>query len=908
MNIKTKNNIIVSRICLVITMLIVILLGQYVGVVRAANNDKYTEKEEYIRILGIFDDLDEEIQSEDIITRGEFATIAARLCRFPITSGSQYYLDVPTDHPYYDSIQLITASRLMNGVGDNLFSPDEPLTQEQAISVLVKVLGYETIAVLRGGYPDGYMQTANSIGISNGSYYGKTQLTYAMLTELVADTLEAKVLLDVPSPNSTEYTTEDKRTLQYELFSIIKMKGKVTATETTSINGADAWGKGFMKLGNTVHKTSFDARDFLGYNVICYCAEDDDNRVVFISMDKNNEAIIIDSVDLENYSENVYTYKDNTRKKTVTLSLAKNVIYNGRYAAPNSLTDADYIPEVGYVELIDADDDDLYELVKITSYQYYTLRSVGAQQKMLYDKYGKVALNMDDTDNDRFVHYSAYGKAVELSYFKPNDVLEVIVSKDGKCVEAELVYDCIEGVISGLDEEELIINGNTYKYIKSLSQPITDQMGAVLLNPIEMNLNGRFFVNSRGEIVAYQKNTTNENEIGYLIDYRVLEDDVVVQLRLKILVDTEPQYYYTADRVQLVCTDGSRRLYKQESQKLSDKLTAELTDTGILGRKRGVIRFALDNEGKISKIEVPKDMSQVSSYAGYSTDVFAKDAEYTNIRIFRQKIGSKYSPGTDTKVIVVPSNPLDAKAEDIYHVSDRSYWSEDVKNTNVEVYGADENSIPAVCVVYSSSSGGIGSPGEVMRNPIFLLTKVKTGILPDGDMGVILEGWQSGSLITRYAVEGTESYKNGDGGGRYNFTGYHNLIENLKRGDIIQYNTDAKGYIAKFNILHRASSITLSEYNAVANEDLSSFDAINILHTMFARVVRIGSESITVNARTDQDLAWNRTYLTQNSPQVLLYDSINNEISKITLGDIQVGDTVFMRDYYHSVYEIVVYR
>lgn len=50
----------------------------------------------------------------------------------------QYYTDVPPDKWYYGEIERGTFYGLLKGVGNNLYSPDRPMTRAEAGAVLVR--------------------------------------------------------------------------------------------------------------------------------------------------------------------------------------------------------------------------------------------------------------------------------------------------------------------------------------------------------------------------------------------------------------------------------------------------------------------------------------------------------------------------------------------------------------------------------------------------------------------------------------------------------------------------------------------------------------------------------------------------------------------------------------------------
>ena len=73
----------------------------------------------------------------------------------------------PSDSSEGGSSQTPTGSPLISGVGDGRFLPDETITYAQAITILIRVLGYSSDKV-GAVWPDGYLNLAQSIGLTDG--------------------------------------------------------------------------------------------------------------------------------------------------------------------------------------------------------------------------------------------------------------------------------------------------------------------------------------------------------------------------------------------------------------------------------------------------------------------------------------------------------------------------------------------------------------------------------------------------------------------------------------------------------------------------------------------------------------------------------------------------------------------
>lgn len=80
----------------------------------------------------------------DILTRAQAATLMARVLKLEDSDvENTVFKDVPTSHWAKDSIHLVAEHGIMKGMGNELFSPDEPLTREQMAMILYRILQQE---------------------------------------------------------------------------------------------------------------------------------------------------------------------------------------------------------------------------------------------------------------------------------------------------------------------------------------------------------------------------------------------------------------------------------------------------------------------------------------------------------------------------------------------------------------------------------------------------------------------------------------------------------------------------------------------------------------------------------------------------------------------------------------------
>lgn len=146
------------------------------------------------------------------ITRAEYAAVVARVKGLEAAAmnnmGATIFGDVPANYwasgYINESVQagLIKGMGIYNGV--NTFGPQLNITYEQAVTLVVRALGYETEAEANGGYPTGHLMIANREGLLQGVNGTMGQLaTRGLVAQLTYNALE------IPMMGTNEYLFND---------------------------------------------------------------------------------------------------------------------------------------------------------------------------------------------------------------------------------------------------------------------------------------------------------------------------------------------------------------------------------------------------------------------------------------------------------------------------------------------------------------------------------------------------------------------------------------------------------------------------------------------------------------------------------------------------------------------------
>ncbi|MGE5474354.1 MAG: S-layer homology domain-containing protein [Ignavibacteriales bacterium] len=130
------------------------------------------------------------------ITRAEFATVIIRMMGYeknPIKVSSNIsFKDLPKKHWAYSTVRMAASLGYIKGYSNKTFKPSNNITYAEAITIMVRVLGYGD--KLSGKWPDNYIKKANELGIlKNLDISESTPITRGNISILVTNSLNVEI-------------------------------------------------------------------------------------------------------------------------------------------------------------------------------------------------------------------------------------------------------------------------------------------------------------------------------------------------------------------------------------------------------------------------------------------------------------------------------------------------------------------------------------------------------------------------------------------------------------------------------------------------------------------------------------------------------------------------------------------
>lgn len=155
-----KFNIKLIGLCTALTLLTAgtcVFAANYIG--RSTE-----ESEKRFETFGVINNDSQTFNSDGTVTRGEMCEIISRIYGYSKPNGyvpyEETYADVSNDTENYIWIVMAKNNGWINGDENSNFRPNDNITEIEAVKMLLSTAGYDWLANMCGGYPEGYRAAA----------------------------------------------------------------------------------------------------------------------------------------------------------------------------------------------------------------------------------------------------------------------------------------------------------------------------------------------------------------------------------------------------------------------------------------------------------------------------------------------------------------------------------------------------------------------------------------------------------------------------------------------------------------------------------------------------------------------------------------------------------------------------
>ena len=838
------------------------------------SDTKYAEAAELLGALGIMvgDAESGAFRPNDPILRSEMAKVAVYSIGLEdvvkSSNGITKFPDVPADHWATGAINTADQQGLVVGDTEGTFRPDDNVTFEEAVAIIVRALGYEPAAEDKGGFPTGYMYIASSNQLLRG--IDATAAEPAMrgdIAQLVFNAMTVNLMEQVGYGSSISYEVVDK-TLLYDKLNVEKAYGQITATGETSLSGGSTTAEDRIQINDKLYLMGdTNATQMLGYNVLYYARIDkttDEKTLILVTEQPNkNNTLTLNSTDIVDVTGDTtdkrtveYWADRNTDRRTKTVSIDPNAvyIYNGKYKT--GLTNEDLKPASGNLVLLDTNLNSMYNVVFVNHFTNLVVDTVSEITGRVTDKYlnGSLVFDKDNAD----VKYSIIkdGAKIDISDLKEWNVISYTISDDKNLIKAYVSDASITGTVNEISEDGYRIGDSETLYEKATSYP----------NEIKLRDRGTFYLDIEDKIAAVNTKATNESAIttnyAYLVDAALKDSfDKVGQFKL-----------FTKTGETVVMESATKLRFNEEYAQTPTTVVNALTAGGKATPQ--FIIYEANSDGKITAIETAKDETATGAP---NTSTFTKNIQKEDM-VYKRASGKLGNVGINEDTIIFDIPASAGTDTDKYSMRNSSTLSND-SSYDAIIYDLQENYMANVVIITSSTS--ITSA----ESPITVVNYLAETQNADYEYTDKLYGYQSGETVEIMAADKSVLRKS-DGTA-------------LKSGDIIQYKTNAKGEIDGITVLFDSDNKT-EEFLRNVTTDLT---------TVYGRAIKKFSGSVNVAVG---DATYN--YSTGDAI-VYLYDSSKkkNSISVVSPADIELYEKdnearLFVKLYQDAVQEMVIVK
>ncbi len=834
---------------------------------------KYEEAAEVLGALGIMvgDAGTGAFRPGDNILRSEMAKVAVYASGYEDIAANSTaptrFPDVVSNHWANGAINVAEQQGMVVGDDRGNFRPDDPVSLQEAVTIVVRSLGYEPVAQRNGGFPAGYMVVASSNQLLKGINATATSpATRGDIAQLVFNSLTVNLMEQTGYGSNVTYEVVDK-TLLFDKLNVEKGYGQIKGTSETTLTGGNTISNDRVQINDEIYVDgTASAKQLLGYNVVYYARIDavsDEKTVIVVrAQSSKNNSLTINSDEIEKTEGTVadgisITYtKENMNTSKVVKTIKNPVfIYNGKY--DSTITTDNLKITSGNIVLLDTDVNNIYDIVFINEFTNLVVDTVSTVTGRVTDKYNGTSILLDPEEEDIMYTLIKDGKEIETSDLEEWNVISYTTSRDKGLIRGFVTDESISGTVTQITGNGAVrFNNESTSYKIAKSYP----------NQIKVRDTGRFYFDYEGKIAAVDTSETSTEGIanemyGYLVNAAetgTLDTDV----QFKIYNENgQTKVYSSANRIRVNGTYGLTP---------SEALTT-IAPTGKVVPQ--LITFRINADENITNINTAFDQT---STGAPNTDKFTLNVSKTGM-IYKSASGKLGDVTVDEDTIIFDIPTSAGTDTDKFAVRTNEMFTNN-GSYDVKIYDLQENYTAKVILVTNSTGAAAAN------SPIVLVDELAESQNEDYETIDVLYGLSQGKEVT------------------INGSGTDIFVKSstpLQRGDIIQYRTNTKGEADEITLLFNIANKT-TEFNREVTTDL---------RTVYGRVTKKFAKSVNV------DVNGTITNYSTDDATVYLYDSTRGEgkVSVVAPEDIEIYEEgnearLFIKLYQDKVSEMVIIK
>ncbi len=870
------------RACIAFAACVIMLFNASVSAVSFKDVNSQTEYEDAITTLttlGVISGYEDgTFRPDNNITRAEFTVLVVRALAMENEQTTEQTIPFEDLLGHYARLNVKTAydMGIISGFDDGMFRPDDNVTYEQAMKMVVCMLGYGGNAVSYGGYPMGYLKVGVQLGLADKiSVPNSEPASRAVIAKLLNNALNIKMLRPVLNADGSSTYIQTDETILKDRLKIERAKVMITGVGDAEVSGGNRTLKSYeMRAVDTktdseiimdvsgLYKDYDEVKQYLGHVIYVYYKnvdEDESDTDILIAIDsqpEENSEVTIESRAIIEYRNNTLKYSDVDGKEKAIKIEPENmsIVYNNKIAEKTEhiavgderitverAIDKWLEPESGNflngeVKIVDSDNDGSADVIFIMNYSVMVATaSPSSTDYTINDKLVAGSRLTLDPDDDSYEYtITRNGSAVtSVTSLKANDVILYAKSIDGEYITLNVTGKPVTGTISNIEDDIVTIGDKRYE----VTEKCTDYLEGNA--QISLGAQGTFYIDCYNNIIFATINKNDASvQYAYLINATesTETENIYATLYSPSVSSSSTTRYNLAEKVSFNGRNMSSANAKdalEETAEYSradienkDKVYANSTTKPNAGKCAQLIKYSVKKDEIQDIITLSKPaIDETTGKGAYNEEsdelhLYAPLAKYTYSAT--NNFSNVFQMNSSTTIIYVPGDRSERNeyhkytASSIFKVN-QSYW--------VEAYDVNTSKIASLVIVYGNSSLADITKDTVMS----VVAKTPTTVdVSDESVNKLSLYNSSASLTTKNADDDTE-------------------FADVKPGDVIQF-----GQSNSNRAINRRNIISADDVRAVfesGNEYNWSGGKFNVPFINDEGNVEVDAESGTVYSR-----------------------------------------------------------
>lgn len=861
--------------------------------------------------IGIISEKEDSFEENTPVSRGYAATAFAALASGAKTNGKvTSFVDVPEKNIYAAGIQQAADIGIID-IDTDRFYPNKNVTQEDIAEWALRALKRNYIV-----YNKSMLSAASEIGIFKGVSLTDDSITmgqFMLILEnvLLSDFVEISI---TEGGNNVSFDVVNGENYLNNKYDIYLQEGILTGYKYSSIYGElDIEADKVLINRAPFYIDEQVPMEFVGSYIGAYVDKKNENRIItYWQNEKKTKIYTAKRNEYENFEETQITYRNSNSCKRIKINEQIPFIYNNVYYGNYNKEIAENIMQnTDCFTVIDNDGDGKGDIVKAVKYTHYLVKSVSPMKESIIFKNDGGVLDITDKTTAEFVFN---GQSIDpFKDLKANDVLTVL---EGVRIDKSRVFcanvtrDLVNGKITSIGETDwgkyYIIDG-TYYYLSddfieymnknsSQKKPVTGSMV-------------QLYIGADGRVVGSK--SEDDFSYGFVMASSWDESEEIAKIKIYTVDGTEKSYFM-ADKVTIYNKDNQNgRKFEKEAAYRSISTEGKLNNEAIA--------YTLNSDNMISSLAVALDRTAYQPgtfYYPLTLDYYYEPQGPTDqmARMYRNVLARTYTMNNLTPILTVPKDESLLNDVKAYQIKSGSSWSTEnyfQPGEIIRAYNCDKFYNPEFYVINGTTSTTISQTDGKVH--IYAIEKIGNSLDDEDNPVKTISYYDNKEFKTTALADDVIFVDEGI------FCDVK-TVDDLKTGDIIQFEKDVLGKINVIRVVFRINDGLSKKYGLYKSikETETSYKldyTADLLSTMPELAVIYGVvediEGTRALIKTDSDKKFYPVTLggsVYGSVYYTIYDTKGHKISPGTISELQSGDIVIMRRYYNHVQDVIIIR